>query len=44
VDTEPATICGEVRALEGKILMVEWITGATFAGILALILRTFVQG
>jgi hypothetical protein len=35
---------GELKALEGRVVMVKWITGATFAGILALILRTFVQG
>jgi hypothetical protein len=39
VDTELATIRGEVKALEGQIVIVKWITGA---GILALILRTFV--
>lgn len=44
VDTELATIRGEIRSLEGQVVMVEGITGATFAGILALILRTFVQG
>lgn len=44
VDTELATIRGELKALEGQVVMVKWITGATFAGILALILRTFVQG
>lgn len=42
VDTELATIRGEIKALEGQVVVVEWITGATFAGILALILRTFV--
>ena len=41
VDTELATIRGEVKALEGQVVIVKWITGATFAGILALILRTF---
>jgi hypothetical protein len=44
VDGELATIRGELTALEGRVVMVEWITGATFAGILGLILRTFVQG
>jgi hypothetical protein len=44
VDTELASIRGELKALEGQVVMVKWITGATFAGILALILRTFVQG
>jgi hypothetical protein len=44
VGTELATIHGEIRALEGQVVMVKWITGATFAGILALILRPFVQG
>jgi hypothetical protein len=42
VDTELATIRGEIKTLEGQIIMVKWITGAPFAGILALILRTFV--
>jgi hypothetical protein len=42
VDTELATIRGEIRAVDGQIVIVKWITGATFAGILALILRTFV--
>jgi hypothetical protein len=42
VDTELATIRGEIKTLEGQIIIVKWITGATFAGILALILRTFV--
>ena len=44
VDTELATIRGEIKALEGQVIMVKWITGATFAGILALILRTFALG
>ena len=44
VDTELAVIRGELKALEGQVVMVKWITGATFAGIPALILRTFVQG
>jgi hypothetical protein len=44
VDGELATIRGELKALEGQVVMVEWITGATFAGMLGLILRTFVQG
>jgi hypothetical protein len=44
LDTELAAIRGELKALEGQVVMVKWITGATFAGILALILRTFVQG
>lgn len=44
VDTELATIRGEIKALEGQVVMVKWITGATFAGILALILRTFIGG
>jgi hypothetical protein len=44
VDAELAAIRGELKALEGQIVMVQWITGATFAGILALIPRTFVQG
>jgi hypothetical protein len=44
VDAELATIRGELKALKGQVVMVKWITGATFAGILALILRTFVQG
>jgi hypothetical protein len=41
-DTEVATIRGEIRALEGQIVIVKWIIGASFAAILALILRTFV--
>ena len=44
VDAELATIRGEIKALEGQIVIVKWITGATFAGILALILRTFALG
>jgi hypothetical protein len=43
VDTELATVRGGIRALEGQIIVVKWITGATFAGIFALILRIFVQ-
>jgi hypothetical protein len=41
VDTELATSRGEIKALEGQIVIVQWIIGATFAGILALILRSF---
>ena len=44
VDAELATIRGEIKALEGQVVIVKWITGATFAGILALILRTFALG
>jgi hypothetical protein len=44
VETELATIRGEIAALEGQVVMMKWITGATFAGILALILRAFVLG
>ena len=43
-DPERATIRGDLEALEGQADMVEQITAATFAGVLALILRTFVQG
>jgi hypothetical protein len=34
VDTELATIRGEIKALEGQVVMVKWITGAPFAGFL----------
>ena len=34
-------IDGKLAALEAQITMVKWISGATFAGVLALILRTF---
>ena len=44
VDTELAAIRVELRALEGQVIMMEWITGASFAGVLALSLRTFVPG
>ncbi len=44
VDIGLAAIRGELKALEGQVVMLKWITGAIFAGILALILRTFVQG
>lgn len=44
VDAELAAFRGELKALEGQVVMVKWITGASFAGVLALILRTFVQG
>ncbi|MDF2781726.1 MAG: hypothetical protein K0S96_1530, partial [Geminicoccaceae bacterium] len=44
VDTELATIRGEIKALEGEVVMVEWMTGAPFAGILALVLRSFLPG
>ena len=37
-------IDGELAALEARLTMVKWITGATFAGVLALIQRTFVGG
>jgi hypothetical protein len=43
-DTELATIRGEIGALEGQLVIVKWITGATFAGILALILKSFFHG
>ena len=33
-------IDGKLAALEAQITMVKWISGATFAGVLALILRT----
>jgi hypothetical protein len=38
------SIDGKLAALEAQVTMVKWITGATFAGVLALILRTFVGG
>ena len=44
VDTELATIRGEIKPLESQIVIVKWSTGATFAGVLALILRTFALG
>ena len=37
-------IDGKLAALEAQVTMVKWITGATFAGVLALILRTFIGG
>jgi hypothetical protein len=36
------SIDGKLAALEAQVTMVKWITGATFAGVLALILRTFI--
>ena len=42
VRAEVKAVRVEVRAVEGQVAMVKWMTGATFAGILALILRTFV--
>lgn len=44
VDAELTAIRGELKAIEGQGVMVKWITCATFAGIPALILRTFVHG
>ena len=44
IETELAVIRGELKAFEGQVVMVKCITGVKFAGILALILRTFVQG
>jgi hypothetical protein len=44
VDTELATIRGEIKAVEGQVVMVKWTTGATLAGILALVLRSFLPG
>lgn len=44
LDAELATIRGEIKAVEGQVVMVKWITGATFAGILALVLRSFLPG
>jgi hypothetical protein len=36
------SVDGKLAALEAQVTMVEWITGATFAGVLALILRAFI--
>ena len=36
------SIDGKVAALEAQVTMVKWITGATFAGVLALVLPTFI--
>jgi hypothetical protein len=44
VDTEVTSIRGEDKGSRRQVVMVKWITGASFAGILALIQRTFVQG
>jgi hypothetical protein len=44
IDRELATFRGEIKALEGQMVMVKWIAGGNFAGVLALILRTFVVG
>jgi hypothetical protein len=44
MSTPSSTIRGEIKALEGEVVMVEWMTGATFAGILALALRSFLPG
>lgn len=44
VDAQLATIRGKIKALEAPVVMVKWITGATFAGILALIQGTFDGG
>ena len=35
-------IDGKLAALEAQVSVVNWITGATFAGVLALILRTLI--
>jgi hypothetical protein len=32
---------GKLAALEAQVTMVKWITSATFAGVLALIIRAF---
>jgi hypothetical protein len=42
IHAEVKAVRAEVKAVEGQVTMVKWMTGATFAGILALILRTFV--
>jgi hypothetical protein len=42
IHAEIKAVRAEVKAVEGQVTMVKWRTGATFAGILALILRTFV--
>jgi hypothetical protein len=44
VDTELVTTRGEIKALEDQIVIAKRVTGATFAGVLALIVRTFVGG
>jgi hypothetical protein len=41
IHAEIKAVLAEVKAVEGQVTMVKWVTGATFAGILALILRTF---
>jgi hypothetical protein len=42
IDIELAAIRGEIKALEGQVIIVKWVAGATFAGVLALILRMFI--
>jgi hypothetical protein len=44
IDTELATFRGEIKALEGQMVMVKWIAGGNFVGVLAPVLRTFVGG
>jgi septal ring factor EnvC (AmiA/AmiB activator) len=42
IHAEIKAVRAEVKAVEGQVTMVKWMSGATFAGILAPILRTFV--
>lgn len=37
-------IDGKPSALEAQVTMVKWMTGATFAGVLTLVLRSFILG
>ena len=44
LDAGLAAIPGRLKPFEGQVVMVKCITGAILAGMLALILRAFVQG
>jgi hypothetical protein len=41
IHAEIKAIRAEVKIVAGQVAMVKWIAAATFAGVLALILRTF---
>jgi hypothetical protein len=42
IHAEIKAVRAEVKVVEGQVTMVKWVAGATFAGVLALILRTFI--
>jgi AMMECR1 domain-containing protein len=42
IHAEIKAVRAEVKVVEGQVTMVKWVAGATFAGVLALTLRTFI--